>query len=463
LAAAQPKKPPKPPMAENVEMAEDLEVMGEVLRGHLRQLYAPYALLALPGGSNRLSEYCRTRNCFACHTGPLKLDDALKIHGLKSEAGLVGTLIVESGVERPEGMYLEGYGVVYQVRVDMPLPEEAPPEGAANVDADDSPARRPWDHAVRALRGQPPFEPPEADCEDAGPLVPTKSDLVDALVGALAENVGNFRHLQPEDRLTVAVTFPRSKRPAAGVSRNYMEMEEGYGEYGTGGAEYGEMEGYESEGYGSSSGGAGSYGSSSGYGRSGEEEGYASGYEEGGGYGGYGGYEGYEGGGYGGYADGSASSGSQEVSGDLYMRQKNYAKAIAAYRKAWAGESYAEGGGGKDVRRLLGKLAQAYLAAGDFEEAHKLIEKARAGESTAADDSAASEGPRAIPLPARLTVSIAKSYLDAVEQGSVARVDLIRGAVVHYLNPPPETPGLDAKRQSATSEEVFEYFSGFRR
>ena len=55
----------------NIQTNEDLEILGELLRANLMELYAPYASVALPHGSNRLSEYCRTRNCFQCHDGPL--------------------------------------------------------------------------------------------------------------------------------------------------------------------------------------------------------------------------------------------------------------------------------------------------------------------------------------------------------------------------------------------------------
>jgi RNA polymerase sigma-70 factor (ECF subfamily) len=320
---------------------------------------------------------------------------------------------------------------------------------------------RPWENAKRALRGEEP-EPLGLEL-DWG--VPTKDDLVDTLLEVLAENAGNLHHVEPQDRLTVAITFPRSKWPAAGrggytdygvEGRVFFGAESatggyGFGVYGEeGGADYGGYEAYGDEYAPGRYGGASAYGSESvedgEYGMSGamyDEYGgemYGAGMDEDAGHGAYMYMEEM----YGSSRRTSRrASGSSEVAGDLHMRQGNYRRAIEAYEQALhALSEQSTAAGRKATGAVMRKMIQAYAALGDLEKARTMIEEALASQPKREDRDAPSKPGHAIPLPARLVVTVSKSQMDEFAAGKMTRDELGKHATVHYFNPPPETPGL---------------------
>jgi len=390
LAASQElKAADKPPVAENLEMAEDVEVMGEVLRRAMIEVYTPRVLAVLRGSDP---------NCSRCHTGP---SHGVSDHGMSSlldgvqERGLsrlfkpveVNRPIHEdlrdpwchiSGaekatVERPLGAYLEGYGIVYQVRLDVSLPGQQQPEDTADNGKGDSGAGRPWDNALRALSGRPPLLPNPVEAE---PVLPTKNDLAERLLDVLTENVGNLRRLKPQDRLTVAITFRGSEGKCSATSRDAE------GAVGVDKALHDFDEFFPLTPHGNA----------------------------------------------------SLVRGSHEVSGDLHMRQQNYQKAIEGYRNAIEAL-----GDSKPRSALVLKLIQAYVALGDLERAEQLIKETRVIKPRSENEHATHATSAAIPLPAKLIVSATKSQLSDAAAGKMTREDLNKQATVQYFNLRPST------------------------
>ncbi|MHC4178607.1 MAG: tetratricopeptide repeat protein, partial [Planctomycetota bacterium] len=310
-AADQESRPPTDAaVAKALEMAEDLEIMGAVLRTAFTEIYSK----------------------------PQTQSVARKAHpsGWRSEFEVEFQLEASAvpSVGRPEGAYLDGYGVVYQVTLDVPAPERRSSKDTAE-NGDDGQlgpvhveilegtdvlvirgqkadvdrvvkiiGKGKWKDAARRLRGDPPPQPPFNRSEAR--QMPTADDLVEKLLGVLAENARNFRHLKSQDRLSVAITFPRGK--AAGELRYNINSDipvftpDDLLEYAE---------------------------------------------------------------------DLADPRNSHEVSGDLHMRAKNYQKAVEAYRKAVEPEEPMLRAKREHPRKLViaRKLAGAYLAAGDLKKA----------------------------------------------------------------------------------------------
>ena len=363
--------PTNAPVAKALEMAEDLEIMGAVLRSALTEAYSKPMVQPVTRRS-RLSGWSRQ-------------------FGIEVE--LEGSAVPSIG--RPDGAYLPGYGVVYQLTLDVPAPERRSSEDAAEnggdpqlgpvqvetlegldvlvvrgqkADVDRAMkiiASGEWKDTARRLRGEPPAQSPTNVAEAW--QMPSADDLVDKLLDVLAENAGNFRHLKSQDRLSVAITFPRSKAPAT-ASNNTAATDLAIALF---------------------------------------------------------------------QADNKAVSqagrSSYEVSGDLHMRQRNYQEAVKAYRLALTSLP--------DNAALRIKLAQAYLSAQDLAKAAKLLEPL-ADDSQHRQKTSPSATSRKIPLPARLTVSVPKSRLDEVAAGKMKPEELKGHATVDYFNPPADRPGL---------------------
>jgi len=391
VAASQdPKAADRPPVAENLEMAEDVEVMSEVLRRALAEVYTPRVLAEV--------WLARNPECAQCHTRPvpgiteqglLETSERVNINSLAQvdlrDPWCQFSCPGKAAVECPMGTYLEGYGIVYQVRLDVPPPEQQQAEDTADKDNGDSGVGRPWDNALRALRGQPPLLPNPVKEE---PVLPAKNDLVNRLLDVLAENAGNLRRLEPQDRLTVAITFPGSKGKysptsrdaewAAGVDRALHDFDEMFPKSPHG--------------------------------------------------------------------DVSLVRGSHEVSGDLHVRQQNYQKAVESYRKAIEAL-----GDSKPRSVLVLKLIQAYVALGDLEKAEQLIKKMRVTKSSSENSHAPQEPRQAIPVPAKLIVSATKSQLSDAAAGKMAREELKKQATIQYFNPPSSTYRFRPRRPTGTA------------
>jgi tetratricopeptide (TPR) repeat protein len=384
LAASMDPEPTKDlQTAKNLEMAEDLEIMGAVLRTELAEAYASAEPCRGVAGS-LLLQASGEPSCAQCH----------EAHH------------AQLGLQRPEAAYLEGYGAVYQLELDVPPPEET----RADAPATDGPRRRgptAWESALKQLGGERPQQASQkAEVAEASYRMPTKDDLVEKLLEVLAENAGNFRHLKPEDRFTVAITFPRTRPPRAvsgGADPASPILGEELMRAGIGPRTAGARDAHElllavTEG---------TLG-----------------------------------------AEASGGRSSHEVSGDLYMRQENYQKAVEAYQNVLKVEP-------EHLRKpaIARKLIQAYVAAGDLENAQKwidLLKKEHPDGPSGKTAASGQPGPRAIPLPARLVVSVPKARLDEAAAGKMTREELDKCATVDYFHPPADRPGLGSASTRAS-------------
>lgn len=396
---------PSSPTSNGLEMAEDLEIMGAVLRAALTKLYAPQAVRQYTGGRDSPPGYKpygmsapESRYPYYTRSGPsdyvakLNEDPAQQI----AQPATAGPHRTEA-VRRPEAAYFGGYGVVYQITLDVPPPSQRQPKETAE-DAD-GPSRGPgpWEIARRNLRGGPYAEPPRREKYRA----PTQDDLVGKLLDVLAENAPHFRHLKSQDRLTVAITFPRGTGAAEPGDKSHTDLAKTAIQkaiMGSGPA--GAM----------ASGSAGSMKSGPAGGRS-----------------------------------------THEVYGDLHMRQGNYQRAIKAYERWLGGPPMRKPPG--EARRIYLKLAQAYTAAGELDSAQKAIALAMRYRKPEVGNASAPAS-RAIPLPARLIVSVPKSRLDEVAAGKMKREDLKGHATLDYFNPPATRPGLGSQRSMPLSSDA---------
>jgi tetratricopeptide (TPR) repeat protein len=334
-------------------------------------------------------------------------------------------------IQKPLSMYLEGYGVVFQL--EAPAPRE--PVRAPEAKQEECPflTASAWERTRLELRDEltrkfdclrchgavrdedfdfdaawPSIKPGSIENERrTGELTargggaekaaksaeyhlpPTRDRLVDILLATLAENGHNFRHLADDGRLAIAVTFRSAvKRPSAGEK-------------------VGDSNGDDAASRPTSSGFGGLSGRTPGY-----DEDYTEGYDE----------------------DAALRArsrglatrvgilafrpGNDEVTGDLHLRQGNYQKAIEAYERelkhhAQPGEPMRIGalelGQVKMFspahRRLYGKLVQAHVGAGELDKAQEWLEKLRkavAAERPSDSEPAAKAEPSrpALPLPA---------------------------------------------------------------
>lgn len=378
VASQDPEAADRLPVAEDVEMAEDVEIMGEVLRRAMAEVYTPRVLAEVWLAGNP--------ECARCHTGPVLdiTEDGLLESSERVNTNSLGHLDLgdrscqfscpgKAAVEPPMGAYLEGYGIVYQLRLDVPPPEQQQPEDTADKDNGDPGVGRPWDNALRALRGQPPLL---QDRVKEKPVLPTRKDLANRLLDVFTENVGNLRCLGPFERLTVAITFPGSKGQCSAMNRDPE------GEVGVAKALHDFDEMFPPAPYG----------------------------------------------------DVSSVRGSHEVSADLHMRQQNYQKAVEGYQKAIEAL-----GDSKPRNALALKLIQAYVGLGELEKAEQLIKETKASESRSENNHASSPNSAAIPVPAKLIVSATVCHLCDVAAGKTAREELEKQATIQYFNSPSST------------------------
>ncbi len=99
-----------------------------------------------------------------------------------------------SALPYPEGVYLKGQGVIYQVTLPPPPSDPVKAQPAANVSAPS-----PWDRARSEVRGEKlPATQPDTS---------VRPSLTDAVLRTLAENGQHFTHLPENERITVVVTF----------------------------------------------------------------------------------------------------------------------------------------------------------------------------------------------------------------------------------------------------------------
>jgi tetratricopeptide (TPR) repeat protein len=360
------------PRQKALAMTESMQVMGQILDDNLEDLFQPQMDLQTylyPGLSA----------------------------GLKPST--------PGKIQSPHVVYLDGYGVVYQL-------ETPPLYQVVEVPAVQSPApRKPlsvWEKARRRLRGEEVEEEVRVEIKwqiaEIPSAAPTKDQLVEKLLALLAENGHNFENLAADDRLTVAITF---RKAAPSTTAKSKTSRQGYWWYGGSkpGASVAKVAQPESlpahltplqldtrTG---------------------------------------------------GLAVGKLT---HELTGDLHLRQGDYKKAIEAYEQALPKPSSTESlygqikfspeGLSKENRRLMQKLSQAQIGAGNFDKAQKLLENLSRAEATArlASNSTKRDN-KSSPSSAQLVVSVKKSDLDAVAAGKLPRGKFNKQASVRYFDP----------------------------
>lgn len=113
----------------------------------------------------------------------------------------LGVVLHSMGQERPQAIYLDGYGTLFVLHVRVPLVPTGPSEKAETGAA---PRQLPWDQARQELYGggpgefMPGIEPPAAYDEKL--VASLKQQLLAAL-----ENATHLRHLKPDDYVTVTL------------------------------------------------------------------------------------------------------------------------------------------------------------------------------------------------------------------------------------------------------------------
>lgn len=262
--------------------------------------------------------------------------------------------------------YLPGVGVVVQGFMPEPaLQYEAKVEERGKEKLDE------WELARRALRGIPEEEEKYQTINIISK--PTHPELAAQLTEVIRKNAKRIRGLQPDDQISVAITFTPNAQPAAfaGVAMLNLNAHGDMGSlYPLEG--YDEADMYEGGESGYGPGVPGGEGDSGGYGEAFEEYGedYGAG-EYGGGFG--------EGAGYGEMMGMGMSALSQ---GDLHLRRGDYAKAAGAFTQEIESRLKIKV---KDIASTsleklapvepqLKKLSQARIANGEFEQAKELLE-----------------------------------------------------------------------------------------
>jgi hypothetical protein len=133
------------------------------------------------------------------------IDQALE-KGLGEEAppSKMGVPLIYTGGSRSaRAIYLEGFGALFMIKVNLPLlgPPEPPPQNTSK------PANSEWESARQEVLGMEERGLPIVGASEASDT-PFDRDEVEALkrilIGAM-KNAANIRHLQPDDYVSVAV------------------------------------------------------------------------------------------------------------------------------------------------------------------------------------------------------------------------------------------------------------------
>jgi tetratricopeptide (TPR) repeat protein len=300
------------PRQQALESAEDIEVMGIIIHAAVQQLYPPSTGQRLSATlPRRASVYSRTASVYSRSSRQRMSAAAVKSgageEGMSgggampgmgsamrgSSAGRGGlplratpiTKTRERAVGLPLGLYLDGHGVVFQFEA-PPVSRPAKPTAKPPKVVCPFMSRPVWERTRMQLRG----EVKKLDCQNchatlkgiedpntgaswslrwldfymgsekpgldphAGtfrfypligparlvgdtlvlqPTAPTKDQLVDRLLKVLAENGHHFRHLGRDERLTVAVTFRTTASSNTGKreTSHYLYRNQGSGQF----------------------------------------------------------------------------------------------------------------------------------------------------------------------------------------------------------------------------------------
>jgi len=363
------------PAAENVDrptnsMAEHVEIFRKVLGRKLHPGHSTYGYRSVQSADG-LSNYYVPSN------GALWSHDGLGVLRAWSQDGSDGAV---------EGVYLNGYGVVFTATL--------PSSSRGGKPSDDKPATKQmtdWDRAQMELRGE---KPAMATTPPVAQRAPSARDII---LQVLADNGAHLSRLRDDERLTVVVTFhDRGSSLMSGALPTAV---------------------------------SGTLGLTTSQGAVGGQNLYAPRLAS---------------------PQTVAPLGAQnrapssardyELLADLHLKQQEYQTAIEAYKKAIdayqeeakSGQS-GDGDAGRNLRPLLLRQAQAQLGLGQADRAMELLQKARSANpgsspATTAKESTKDSGkPR---IPSKLIISATKRQLDQVAQGKMTPEEFRKSATI---------------------------------
>ena len=110
-------------------------------------------------------------------------------------------MVFTSGSRSVRGMYIEGAGALYMIKVNFPVlgPEKVEEK------AEEKPADSDWDKARQALRGQKPSVEWESGSRSSIQFDPKQVEALKKILLNTMKNGANFRHLKPDEHLSFAV------------------------------------------------------------------------------------------------------------------------------------------------------------------------------------------------------------------------------------------------------------------
>ena len=388
-------------------VGEDIEIMRSILDSAMEVVYDPqptYAILTVTGEASVTTD------------GKNRVSDAL-------------------------GTYIEGHGVVYQLKA----PGLSRPESSETGKFDACPfLQHPkWERTRLQLRRAdraadcmkchevkhartfhlwPDAESTQAMYDARPQDAPTRDAVVEKVLDVLAENGHNFRALGPEERITVAITF--GKQVSAAASHLFQSLGDPFRAKGDQRVGRPDTVGSGNELF------------FEGLRLSAVRESET-------------------------VPDGGVSVPKQRAlnlagelaflgdgrtaEGDLHLRQGNHAKAVEAYTKAIRESSgrdpYKDRPRESDVS-LYKKLLQAQAGSGDLGKMQQLLELLTAVENLEPAEQ------RRVPVPARLVISVTKAQCDAVAADEISRKEFREQADVDYFDPAEKADALKPERES---------------
>ena len=315
----------------SVASSEAMEIFGQILQGKLMRLFRSATLDSSPPSADVFYHSGVDPHPGFFHSGPVRID-------------------------RPSAVYVEGHGVVLHARVPGLRGESAPRS---------SQSESLWEKTRRHLRGEASGHEVDQNVLYCGgchqmqgkgglarvpgsgvwtvdglslSLLPSRGQLVDELIRLLAENGRHFTQLGRDEEITVGITVDSAspsaaKRPSAGGESVGAAFPAAYDASELVTVLLGQKHVAQVEG------------------TLGQLIQVAEG-------------------------DGAPGQNTIVLTGDLHMRQGKYDEAIKLYKQAvdaLAGRGEAERGR-EETSRLTRKLIQAYVAAGRFEEAKRILD-----------------------------------------------------------------------------------------
>jgi tetratricopeptide (TPR) repeat protein len=363
------------PAAENVDrptnsMAEHVEIFRKILGRKLHSGRSTYGYRSGQSADGLSNYYVPSSGTLWSHDG---LGD-LRAWSLDGSDTLV------------EGVYLNGYGVVFTTTL--------PSSSRGGKPSDDKPATKQmsdWDRAQMELRGE------KSAVAATPPLAQRAPSARDIILQVLADNGAHLSRLRDDERLTVVVTFhDHGSSLMSGALPTTI---------------------------------SGPLGLTTSQGVMSGQNAYAPRLAS---------------------PQTAAPTGAQdrapssardyELLADLHLKQQEYqtaidayAKAIAAYQEEAKSGQSADGDANRKWRPLLLRQAQAQLALGHEDRAMELLQKSRSanpGSSTATSAKESTKDSGKPRIPTKLIISATKRQLDQVAQGKMTPEEFRKSATI---------------------------------